>query len=250
MNDGWDPAYSERLAKRESSNFWFRARNALIIWALKRYFPDTHNFHELGCGTGFVLSGIHEAFPGLALSGSDGTCESLAFARGKCPAADFFQMDARAIPFRDEFDLIGAFDVLEHIEEDLDALKQIHAALRPQGGLLVTVPQHKFLWSVADDFSYHKRRYSRAELLEKLSQAGFLVTRVSSFNTFLLPLMFVSRRRMPKRVEEFDPMSEFSSSRMLNGFLEAVLRMEKGLISAGLNLPIGGTLFAVARCGE
>lgn len=250
VNDGWDPAYSQRLAERESSNFWFRARNSLIVWALKRYFPGAQSFLEVGCGTGFVLSGIHEAFPGLALSGSDGTCESLAFAREKCPAADFFQIDARAIPFRDEFDLIGAFDVLEHIEEDLDALKQIHAALRPQGGLLVTVPQHEFLWSVADDFSYHKRRYSRAELLEKLDQAGFSVTRVTSFNAFLLPLMLLSRRRLPKLVEDFDPMSEYSSSRALNAILESVLRLEKELISFGVNFPLGGTLLAVAQRKE
>ena len=114
----------------------------------------------------------------------------------------------------------------------------------------MTVPQHEFLWSVADDFSYHKRRYSRVELVEKLTQAGFSVTRITSFNAFLLPLMFVSRRRLPKLVEDFDPMSEFNANRVINAMLESVLRLEKELISFGVNFPLGGTLFAIAQRKE
>lgn len=245
--DGWDPAYSERLALHEATNFWFRARNRLIVWSLRRFFPDARKFFEIGCGSGYVLSGVHESLAGLDVSGSDGHCEGLAFARGRCPDVDLCQMDARSIPFDHEFDVIGAFDILEHVDEDTVALSEMHRALRPGGGIVLTVPQHMFLWSVADDFAYHKRRYARRELIDKLERAGFSIDCVSSFNFFLLPLMFISRRRMPKSVEYFDPLTEFYSSRTLNALLEFVLRIENLLISAGVRLPAGGTLFAVAR---
>jgi len=65
---GWDPADFELLATLETGNFWFEARNRLITWATRRYFPDAANYLEVGCGTGFVLSGIHQAFPDLRLS--------------------------------------------------------------------------------------------------------------------------------------------------------------------------------------
>ncbi len=75
------------------------------------------------------------------------------------------QFDACAIPYKAEFDVIGAFDVIEHIEEDTAALTQMYQALKPGGGLLITVPQHRFLWSAVDEMSYHKRRYHRNELI-------------------------------------------------------------------------------------
>ena len=85
-------------------------------------------------------------------------------------------MDARRIPFEREFDVVGAFDVLEHIVEDEDVLGQMFKATRPGGGLLVTVPQHPFLWSASDEHAMHQRRYSRAELRRKVER---LVSRSS-----------------------------------------------------------------------
>ena len=80
-------------------------------------------------------------------------------------------MDARRIPYEAEFDVIGAFDVIEHIYEDAAVLQQMHRAVRPGGGIIVTVPQHRFLWSKQDEFSCHFRRYTRGELMSKVSCA-------------------------------------------------------------------------------
>ena len=114
-------------------NFWFRARNKLIIWALRRYFPNAATFLEIGCGTGFVLAGVRQAFPKLRISGSDIFTEGLVFARERAVSVSLFQMDARCIPFTEEFDVIGAFDVLEHIEEDVDVLRQMFKSTRVGG---------------------------------------------------------------------------------------------------------------------
>ena len=103
------------------------------------------------------------------------------------PDAELLEVDARRLPFEAEFDVVGAFDVLEHIEEDERALIEMHAALRPGGGLVVTVPQHPALWSAVDEYSRHVRRYRRSELLTKLRDSGFEVIHWTSFVSLLLP---------------------------------------------------------------
>jgi len=95
--------------------------------------PGVPLFLEIGCGTGHVLSGVARAYPGTKIYGSELFPAGLAFAAEREPAADFMQMDARHIPFIDEFDVIGAFDVLEHIKEDEQVLAQMYSALKPGG---------------------------------------------------------------------------------------------------------------------
>ncbi|HEU0275018.1 MAG TPA: class I SAM-dependent methyltransferase, partial [Candidatus Udaeobacter sp.] len=112
---GFKPEYFARLADIEDSNFWFRARNELIQWALRDKFPDANSFFEVGCGTGFVLAGIHEKFPRMRLAGSEIFVDGLAIAKTRVPTSELYQMDARRISFEREFDVVGAFDVLEHV---------------------------------------------------------------------------------------------------------------------------------------
>lgn len=127
-NGGFDAGYFAQLAILEAGSFWFRSRNRLLIWDLRCYFPHASSFLEIGCGTGDILSGIHREFPELILTGSDIFTEGLAFAEKRLPGVTLFQMDARRIPFNGEFDVIGTFDVLEHIEEHDAVLSQIFQA--------------------------------------------------------------------------------------------------------------------------
>lgn len=157
------------------------------------------------------------------------------------------QADARDLPFKEEFDLAGAFDVLEHIQDDESVLSQLRETLKPGGGLMLTVPQHPCLWSVMDEAGRHKRRYTRRDLVAKLERAGFQDIETGSFVSLLLPLMFLSRRRMPRSVEELDPLIEVRQGRTANFVLEKILLLEVFLLRAGLRPPAGGTLFAVAR---
>ena len=115
---GFKPEYFARLAAIEQGHFWFRARNELIQWALCNYFPSAGSFFEIGCGTGFVLTGIRQNFPRMRLVGSEIFVDGLVFAKARLPEVELYQMDARRIPFEDEFDVVGAFDVLEHLVED------------------------------------------------------------------------------------------------------------------------------------
>jgi len=246
-DEGFEDTYFHNLVEFEARNFWFRSRNKLILWALKRYFTSAKNFLEIGCGTGFVLSGVATAGSELKLSGSEISSAGLAYAAKRVPSANFFQMDARAIPFVDEFDVIGAFDVLEHIEDDETVLRQMHQATRPGGGIVLTVPQHAFLWSRADDHAHHVRRYAARDLINKVVSAGFRVERVTSFVSLLLPLMMASRARQPISKEQFDPLTELKIGRFSNAILEKIMNIEYLAIKAGLNLPAGGSLLLIAR---
>jgi SAM-dependent methyltransferase len=243
---GFKPEYFARLAGIEEANFWFRARNDLIQWALCNYFPNAGSFLEVGCGTGFVLAGIREKFPQMRLVGSEIFADGLVFAKARLPKVEVYQMDARRILFECEFDVVGAFDVLEHLVEDESALAQMFNAARPGGGLLVTVPQHRFLWSASDQYAMHQRRYSRAELRSKVESAGFQVERITSFNSLLLPLMIWSRRQR-KRNQDLQPWREFEISPALNKTLESILTLERLVIRKGVSFPAGGSLLLIGR---
>lgn len=243
---GFKAEYFSDLATLEAENFWFRARNSLIIWALKRHFPTFRSFLEIGCGTGFVLSGIAKAFPTAKVVGSEVFSEGLAFAARRVPTGRFVQMDAHCIPYEDAFDVVGAFDVLEHIPEDDVVLAQMYRTLRPGGGLLLTVPQHPWLWSPVDEYSCHVRRYTSAQLHSKIEAAGFEIVRSTSFVTLLLPAMWISRRRGSGK-GVIDPHAEFRIPHPINRALESVLRLEQILIRMGASLPVGGSRLLVGR---
>ena len=245
--EGYDPTHFSELARLEAGNFWFRARNRLIVWALDRYFPDARSMLEVGCGTGYVLAGVAQARPTLRLTGSEVATKGLAFAAKRVPFVELIQMDARHIPFREEFDVAGAFDVIEHIEDDRAVLEELRATLAPGSGLVLTVPQHPALWSEFDVRAGHVRRYRRPELHAKLTAAGLEVVRMTSFVSVLLPFMFLSRltRRVPDA--QYDPLAELRIAPWLNRALEAALAAERALIRAGVSFPAGGSLLAIGR---
>lgn len=244
---GFQASYFSDLARLEEGNFWFRARNEIIIWALKKYAPNFQSFLEIGCGTGFVLTDISGNFPDVRLNGSEIFTEGLGFAAKRLPSVDLMQMDARQIPFINEFDVIGAFDVLEHIKEDELALSQIHKALKPDGVMLLTIPQHPWLWSVIDEYAFHERRYAAREIIEKVRGAGFKVIRSTSFVTTLLPAMMVSRALQKRESEEFDPGAELKINPVLNSVFGYMLGLEISGIKLGMSYPVGGSRLVVAK---
>ena len=236
-----------RLAAREDRNYWFRARNRLIVWALRCHFPRLRAYLEVGCGTGCVLGAVEAAFPGATTVGCEAHMAGLECAAQRVRRSRLLQMDATSILFRDEFDAVGCFDVLEHIEEDRRVLAECFLALRHGGGIVLTVPQHPFLWSASDEFAKHARRYTRKELLGKLHDAGFRPVLVTSFVVLLFPAMLAARARRRHLDAGYDPDAEFAVGRITNALLEGVLDLERQLIRLGLRFPFGGSLLVVAR---
>ena len=234
------------LAELEGKHFWFRSRSLLLMWALDHYFPHAETFLEVGCGTGFVLSGMRSAFPSMRLVGGDVATDGLLVAKQRNPDVPLFQMDARSIPFQEEFDVVGAFDLLEHVEDDEQVVSEIFRAVASGGGLIVSVPQHQFLWSHVDEMAFHKRRYSKDELVRKIEKAGFRIKRVTSFVSLLMPLLFVSRILRPNKRQHNDPISELKLGDFSNFFGALVMGLERSAIKRGFSFPFGGSLFLVA----
>ena len=111
----------------------------------------------------------------------------------------------------------------------------------------MTVPQHRFLWSIVDEYSFHKRRYTRKELVKKVKDAGFQVVYATSFVSFLLPLMLLSRIRRQKTRDNFDPVAELKINPCLNMIFENVLAIERTFIKCGFPFYAGGSLLLIAK---
>ena len=239
------PTMFKKLASEEAGHWWFRARNRVLLWVLARKVGHFRSLLEIGCGTGFVLEGIAKAYPRAELFGSEYFDEGLTFARKRIPSAKFAQLDATVMDEFQCYDVIGAFDVIEHIDQDERVLRNLARALKPEGALIISVPQHRWLWSVIDEHACHVRRYTRLELVDKVKRAGLRVEYVTSFVSLLLPLMWVSRLR--SRNGDYDPMREFRIPGWLNRSLEAIMTIELGLLKLGLRFPVGGSLLLVAK---
>lgn len=245
---GFDPAGFEALSKIESEHFWFVTRNELIVGLASKFFPDARRLLEIGCGNGAVLRALAQSRSWERLVGSELHPAGLAFARQRLPrGVEFVQMDARAIPAVDAFDLTGAFDVIEHIPDDEAVLRGLRGATRTGGGTIIAVPQHPWLWSRSDDIAHHQRRYRRGELEAKLHRNGFEVLFSSSFTAVLLPLMAASRVKGRGRDNNDDIDREFTLSSGTNGLFTTILRAEVRLTLAGVSWPAGGSRVVVAR---
>ncbi|SDC22173.1 Methyltransferase domain-containing protein [Cupriavidus sp. YR651] len=234
------------LARLESDSFWFRARNELILWATRPLLRGGMAFCEIGCGTGFVISALADTMPAVKFTGTELFGNGLQFARERVPAADFHEMDARKIPFRSQFDVVGTFDVLEHIDEDEVVLAEIYKALKPDGKLVITVPQHPFLWSYQDERACHVRRYTRTEMIEKLNRAGFSIKLTTSFVSFLLPALCMARRSSRVQAKDYDPAADLRLNPVTNALMLGIMFVERQFIKFGVRFPLGGSLLVVA----
>ena len=252
VDEGFDLRNFEILEAVESDHFWFVSRNELIRWLVRSFASDATRVLEIGCGTGFVLSALQAALPGARIAGSEIHSRGLVTARLRHGSSiELIQMDARKAFLADALDLVGAFDVLEHIAEDGTALREICRMLKPGGILIATVPQHPWMWSTTDDLAHHERRYRVGELARKASAAGLEPLYRSSFLTLAFPLMAASRaaarlRPSPRSLEE-QARAEYAMSPATARVMLGVNRLEHLLRRLGAPLPFGGSQILVAR---
>jgi SAM-dependent methyltransferase len=238
--------------KGGNSSFWVRSRNRLFKSIVYDNLVSTGKtkFLEIGCGTGGFIQQIVEN-ENLEITGSEIYLKGLLYAQKYLPNVDFIQFDVTQGVIGEEFDLIVAFDVIEHIEDDVAALSNINKMLPKGGSLIMTVPQHMFLWSKLDDILKHKRRYSRRELVTKLQENGFDINYSTSFLFILFPFMLISRMfdkgRDQAQSDEAALEKRVKFSKGLNWIFDHLMRIDEALIRLGISLPFGGTLVVVAR---
>jgi len=232
----------------EGSHWWFAGRRRIIASFLKRICADLRDkprILDVGCGTGANLELLDEF--GQA-EGVDVSPDALAFCRQR-GLERVHLGEAEKLPYPDRsFDLVTALDVVEHLDDDVAGLKEMHRVLRRGGRALLFVPAFKFLWGVQDDVSNHRRRYTRKQLKETLRAAGFEIERVTYANiTFFFPILM---GRLLMRLTGFRPASENNLTvGVLNKPLGIILGSEAGLLRR-LNLPFGVSAICVARRSE
>lgn len=186
-------AYLE-MADTEAHHWWFSARRAILSRVIKGFkLPANARILEIGSGTGGNLQML-SSFGQVSALEMDETARSIASEKtggrfdirpGFCPTD---------IPFAGEkFDLICLFDVLEHIDGDVETLKAVKTFLAEGGRVLVTVPAYRWLWCAHDQFLHHKRRYSATEFRKKASDSNLQLSKLTYFNTLLFPLAALVR---------------------------------------------------------
>jgi len=245
---GRDAVYQhDALFSAEQSHFWFRGREKLVIWALRRHFPAATKLLDVGCGRGSLLDGLRHTLEGGQLAGAELLDAGLQLARSRLSDVELYQADALALPFDREFDVVTSCDVLEHFDDDGAVVRELFRSVVPGGGIVVTVPQHRWLWSAADAYSHHRRRYERRELVSLIERAGFVVERVTSFVTTLLPVVSLVRLWQRHFADGFDPAAELRINAVQNTLCAKLLDADLVSIRLGMSLPVGGSLLAVAR---
>lgn len=238
--------------QNSESSFWVSSRNRLFKWLVQCNLPSIGKtkFLEIGCGIGDFIKQIYQ-IDDLEITGSEIYLKGLVYAKRNLPNVDFIQFDVTKGILGDQFCMITAFDVIEHIENDILALVNINKMLKDDGILILSVPQHMILWSNLDEIVKHKRRYSRRELTVRLEASGFQVERITSFIFMLFPLMLLSRLLDRSRDQSesdqqgLEKRVKFSS--FVNFTCDIFMRIDEWLISLGISLPFGGTLVVVAR---
>jgi 2-polyprenyl-3-methyl-5-hydroxy-6-metoxy-1,4-benzoquinol methylase len=256
-HQSYDPAYFKDLFEIEDRHFWFRARNRMVSILAKQMLPDTaqrYKILEIGCGTGNVLRVLDQACPGGMVIGADLFAQGLQYAkqRTSCPLV---QGDMHHLPFNAQFDLIGLFDVLEHLPDDETILKNLQSMLRPGGRLFLTVPAHPSLWSYFDTASHHCRRYKPTELKARLHCAGFRVEYLTQYMASLFPAVWLGRRvarlmgqRSTVSADSTHDLAlrELRIRPVFNGVLAFLLDQETRAIARRMRLPIGTSVLAIA----
>lgn len=233
----------------ERHHWWFQGRRRILtrlLASLDPPLPRDARALDVGCGTGAngpVLLAHSRFAVGMDWSaiplGLEGTHQRGHTAR--------IRGDATKLPFPDEsFDLVVALDVLEHLDDDASAARELRRVLRPGGVVVIFVPALQWLWGLQDDVSHHRRRYHREQLRDVIAGAGLRVQRLTFFNSFLFPLVFAGRMLMRLRPPRTLKSENEIGGAATNAVLGAVFGAEAPLLDR-VDLPIGVSLACLAR---
>ncbi len=231
----------------EDSHWWFVGRRAILESFLETISNELRNTNgglrilDVGCGTGAnleMLANFGEA------EGVDVSYDALEFCRAKGLNAQ--KGLAEELPFEDEsFDIVTALDVVEHLDDDIAGLREMHRVLKKGGKSLIFVPAFMWLWGVQDDISNHRIRYTRQQIVERLEEAGFEVRRATYANiTFFAPVL---AGRTLMKLTGIKPESENNINvSALNGFFGKIFSAEKYWLKRA-NFPFGVSIVVVAN---
>ena len=236
----------DRMAEHDTTHWWYRARREVLADYITRYagLPRDARILEIGCGTGHNL-------PMLARFGSvdaieiDPAARAIASGRLGKPVGDAPLPELPGVE-RGAYDMIAVLDVIEHIADDVAALRAMADCLKPGGRILIAVPAHPWLWSAHDVVNHHHRRYTKRTLADAIERAGLRHRKMRWMNSLLFPL--AAAARVAGRVTGRDDSDDAPPARPLNALFERIFRLERHLVGRVPMTP-GVSIVALAERG-
>jgi len=244
-----DEQLYESFLRLERSHWWFVARQRILLDLTRRFVPPGGRILDVGCGTGYYLEEARREFDAHGIDFSE-TAVRMCHDRG-LTSVTTRTIEEIAERSPGSFDAVMFLDVVEHMDDDVGALKTARQLLAPGGIAMVTVPAYMFMWSPHDDANRHRRRYIAKQLTAVLREAGFRIELATYFNTLLFPLALA--RRMAQRIVRQDDYDELAMpAPTVNHWLRRVFELETSVVRRagprGL-LPFGLSIAAVGRAG-
>jgi SAM-dependent methyltransferase len=239
----------------ENEHWWYVSlRRNILLFSLpflqqnkKEYTQKPKFILDAGCGTGANLEMLHRFSTAIGL---DYSPEAITFCK-KRGLTNLLRGSVTALPFENErFDAVYSIDVIYHrwVEDDMVALKEYNRILKQNGILVLNLPSYNFLMSTHDQAIFTARRYSKKEIKYKLQHAGFILERLTFWNTILFPLILIVR--LSKKMIPYVSVTQKSDvnpvSPILNNSLKALLRLESLWLSFA-DLPFGLSMLCIAR---
>jgi SAM-dependent methyltransferase len=233
----------ERMAAHDTTHWWYRARREILSDYLTRFgdLPKGARILEIGCGTGHNLPMLAQ-FGEIDAIEIDETAAAQASERlgkkvGSSPLPELEGVQPGS------YDLVAVLDVVEHVEDDVAALKAIATALKPGGKILITVPAHQWMWSAHDVVNHHKRRYSKGTLTAALENAGLKWRKLHWFNSLLFPVAVAAR--FAGKLMGKDDSDDSPPPKPLNTLFEGVFGLERHLLGR-VPMPPGLSIIVLA----
>ena len=229
----------------QKKHWWFTSKKEIILDTIARYtnLKPESAILDIGCGSGLMLNALEALGQTFGMDMSDDAIQfSQEIFRG--PIKKGFLPNN--VPYSEnEFDLITALDVIEHIDDDEQSLKVIQSLLSEKGTAIITVPAYMFLWSHFDELNEHKRRYTLSELQTKIKKAGLKIEKISYYNTLLFPIAYLVRKL--NNLLGRDGASDIDMpGATVNTILRKIFTSEKSLLRY-FNLPFGVSILAVVK---
>jgi len=230
--------------KVEGSHWWFVVRRKFLESALLSLdFPLKGFAVDIGCGVGSNLNVLR--LLGISAIGLDNSHYALLLAKKKLKLP-LINGDLNKLPMRPKsVGLIIAMDILEHLENDANGIREFYQVLKEGGILILTVPAFKFLWGIQDIVTGHKRRYSRKEISSKFKNEGFEILRSSYFNFFLFLPILIARRTIHLLGLKVKSENKINSP-FINFFLKTIFLIEPHLLRY-FSFPFGVSIFCIAK---
>jgi len=241
----------------ERNHWWFKGRQKILETQIIKIFPNRTDLKILnaGCATGFSSEWLMQFGEVVSLEYDP---ECYAFTRDVVKIS-IVQGSILELPFKDkQFDLVVAFDVIEHVDNDVLAVQEMCRVCKMSGYVFVSVPAYLFLWSQHDEINHHFRRYTKNTLRKVFNKSDLTPIFESYFNTFLfLPIAFVRvmlnffrkfKKQDASKINENAPSDlEIGSNKILSTILYRIFAGENFLLKRRLRLPFGVSIMAMYK---